>query len=255
MHSLTLFSLLLALSINTNCLFAQANHGSLVADKLTSAVLRENRIGIDANRSVKVYLPPGYATSKKSYPVVYYLHNIFWSAEKMFQDGNLAKLLDRGFADKIVNEFIFVAADYTTPTTGSVFENSPISGRWLDFTTGELVPYIDSHYRTIKSRNSRAIIGDGMGGRGALKLAMVNANVFSVVYALHPVATGNGQIPWPYFPIDWKKIHEGKTYADLGTDLRTHLFVTISQAFLPNPMRPPFFCDFFIEMENGVLKF
>jgi hypothetical protein len=32
------------------------------------------------------------------------------------------------------------------------------------------------------------------GGRGALKLAMVNADLFSVAYAMHPVATGTGDI-------------------------------------------------------------
>lgn len=225
--------------------------GTLLTETLVSAILRENRIGIDPNRTVKVSLPSEYATSGKSYPVVYYLHSTGWTPEKMFEDGNLINLLERGFSSKVVQDFIFVAADYSTPTTGSIYENSPISGRWLDFTTQELVPFIDKKFRTLRHRNSRAVVGDFFGGRGALKLAMSHANLFSVAYALHPVATGMGTLPWTGVLIDWKKIYGAKTFADLGTDGRTQLFVTISQAYLPNPDRPPFYCDFYMEPDNG----
>lgn len=228
-------------------------HGALLSENLTSTILKENRTGLSPNRNIKVFLPPGYDTSQKSYPVVYYCHNIFWSAEKLFEDGRLVSLIELGFANGVVKEFIFVAADYSTPTTGSVYENSPVTGRWLDFTVKELVPFIDSKFRTIKSRDSRAVIGDMMGGRGALKLAMVNADIFSIVYALNPVAAGTGDIPWPYVSLDWKAIHKAKSFADI-TDGRTRLFVTFNQAFLPNLNRPPFYCDFFMEMENGEPK-
>jgi hypothetical protein len=213
----------------------------------------ENRIGIDPKRSIKVYLPPGYGDSGKSYPVVYYLHNAWWSPEKLFEDGNLVKLMERGFANGIVKELIFVVADYSTPTTGSIYENSSVSGRWLDFTAQELVPFIDKKFRTIRHHSSRAVAGDFFGGRGALKLAMVNADIFSVAYALHPVGTGTGDIPWTYINIDWKKIHQAKSLADI-TDGRARLFVTFCQAYLPNPDRPPFYCDFFMELENGEPK-
>ncbi len=235
---------------------AQApKRGTLVTEKLTSMILKENRIGLDPERRVKVFLPPGYETSGKSYPVVYYCHSIFWNPEKMFESGNLVNLLERGFAEGVVGEFIFVAADYSTPTTGSVYENSPISGRWLDFTTRELVPFIDGRFRTLRHRDSRAVAGDFMGGRGALKLAMEHAALFSVVYALHPVATGSGSLPWSSVPVDWKKVHAAKSFADLaGSNGPTQLFVTISQGYLPNPNRPPFYCDFFMESENGQPK-
>jgi hypothetical protein len=232
----------------------KTKQGTLLTQVLASVILRENRIGIDPVRTINVYLPPGYATSGKSYPVVYYLHSTGWSPKKMFEDGNLANLLERGFANEVVQDFIFVAADYSTPTTGSIYENSPISGRWLDFTTQELVPFIDKKFRTLCHRNSRAVVGDFFGGRGALKLAMAHADLFSVAYALHPVATGTGHVPWPFIQIDWKKIYGAKNFNDLGSDGRTRLFVTISQAFLPNPDRPPFYCDFFMEPQNGEPK-
>ncbi|MDJ1468942.1 alpha/beta hydrolase-fold protein [Cytophagaceae bacterium DM2B3-1] len=238
----------------TSLQIPEVKQGNLITEKLPSVILLENRIGLDPNRTIKVYLPPGYASSKKSYPVIYYFHNIFWSVEKMFENGNVVKLLDRGITSGMIQDFIFVAADFSTPTTGSIYENSPISGRWLDFITKELVPFIDKRFRTLPHRNSRGLAGDFMGGRGALKLAMVHADLFSVVYALHPVATGSGQIPWSYVQVDWKKLYQCKTVDELGGDGRSKLFITISQAFLPNPNRPPFYCDYFMEAEKGEPK-
>ena len=169
---------LVLVSLPLTSLWAQPSEpkrGTVVTQILPSAILRENRIGLDANRRIKVYLPPGYATSGKAYPVVYYCHSIFWDNEKLVADGKLVHLLDRGIANGVTQGFILVAADYSTPTTGSVYENSPITGRWLDFTTQELVPFIDQCYRNLRHRDSRAVTGDFMGGQGALQLAMAHA--------------------------------------------------------------------------------
>lgn len=228
--------------------------GTLVSEKLTSAILRENRIGIDPNRGVKVYLPPGYAGSGKSYPVLYYCPGNASNPEQMFADGNLVNLLERGFAEGVVGEFIFVVADYGTPLGGCLYENSTTSGRWLDFTAEELVSFVDRKFRTLPHRESRALCGDFIGGRGALKLAMTRADIFSVVYALHPVATGTGYLPWASNPVDWKKIHRAKTFAELAGSGREQMFVAMAQATLPNPNRPPFYCDFWMEPENGEPK-
>jgi enterochelin esterase-like enzyme len=231
----------------------QIKQGTVVTEQIASAILVENRIGLDVNRTIKVYLPPSYATSGKSYPVIYYCHNLNWSAEQLFADGNLVKLLERGFAKGVVKEFILVAADYSTPTMGSWFENSATTGNWLDFTVKELVPFIDTRFRTIRHRDSRGVAGDFVGGRGALIFAMLYPDLFSVAYALHPVATGVGSTPMAWKP-NWEKIHSAKDFKDLeGWDF-TRPYLTISQAFLPNANRPPFYCDFMVEMENGKPK-
>ena len=230
---------------------AETRRGTVVTEHLASTILRDNRIGLDLNRTIKVYLPPGYADSGKSYPVVYFCHSLNWSAEQVFEDGNMAKRLERAFADGVVGEFIMVAASYTTPTMGSLFENSPVTGRWLDYTAQEVVPFIDAKFRTIRHRDSRGLVGDFMGGRGVLQLAMVHASLFGVAYAMHPVATGSGYLPITYLDVDWRRIHQAKTYAELAGPGRTQIFVMISQAFLPNPSRPPFYCDFPLELKDG----
>ncbi len=236
---------------------AVVKHGTVIAKKLASTILKENKVGLEEIRTVKIYLPPGYETSGKSYPVVFYFHSILGNADMILGDGHVEKQLERAFASGVIKELIFVAADYSTAMIGSLYENSAVSGRWLDFTGQELVPFIDSSFRTIRHRNSRALAGDFMGGRGVLQLAMTHADLFSVVYAMHPVATGMGYIPWTELGIDWKKVLQAKSTADL-TDLaandRAKIFIAVCQAFLPNPSRPPFFCDFFMDLENGTPK-
>jgi enterochelin esterase-like enzyme len=228
--------------------------GTVVTKKLTSIILRENRIGLNTDRQIKVYLPPGYDDSRQSYPVVYYCHTNSSSPEELFRDGSLVQRLEQGFTQGVVGEFIFVAADYSTTTGGGLYENSTTSGRWLDFTVQELVPFIDRQFRTLRQRNSRGLAGDFIGGRGALKLAMTNASSFGVVYALHPVATGMGYLPWAANDVNWQKIHQAKTFAELAGEGRAQMFVAMAQATLPNPDRPPFYCDFWVELENNEPK-
>jgi hypothetical protein len=232
--------------------FAQSpKHGRLVTEKLTSEVLRENRIGLGPDRTIKIYLPPSYEDTKKSYPVVYYFHSMFTPVDQVFDNGVIS-LLESAFAEGVSREFIFVAADYSSPTIGSLYENSPVSGRWIDFTVNELVPFIDNKFRTIKQRDSRAVVGHFIGGRGALKLVMTHAEVFGVAYAMHPVAMGYGYSPWSKLNIDWKKVFTAKSFADVG-DAR--IFVAVGQAFSPNLNRPPLYGDFMYEPDaNGEPK-
>jgi hypothetical protein len=139
-----------------------------------------------------------------------------------------------------------VAPDYTAPGVGSFFANSPISGRFEDFTIQEVVPFIDAHYRTIPGAASRGITGDGIGGYGAMRYAFLHPEVFSVVYGMHPFGSGSGITP-VYSRPDWKRIHAAKSLAELAGDPYSPVFVAMAQAFLPNPQRPPFYCDFMME--------
>ena len=44
--------------------------GMVVDEPFMSTVLRDNQIGLNPERAIKVLLPPGYAKSKQRYPVV-----------------------------------------------------------------------------------------------------------------------------------------------------------------------------------------
>jgi S-formylglutathione hydrolase FrmB len=224
---------------------------TLVDEVFTSSVLATNLIGLDLERRAKIFLPPGYEKSSRRYPVVYFLHNAWSGPRQMAADGRMQRLLEQGFAKGVSHPFVLVVADFTGPTTGSLYENSPVSGRWLDYLVGEVVPLIDRKYRTLARRESRALVGDFFGGRGALKLAMVHADVFSVAYAMHPVATGTGDIPWPSLEIDWQRMNSAKSFNELGGLGRTQVFWAIHQAFAPDVTRPPCYCAPYAAFEDG----
>ncbi len=229
--------------------------GKIVEETIQSKVLTANKIELNTNRNVKIYLPPGYSSSNKAYPVVYYLHSLFETPDRVVTDHKTPEIIDKNIVKNTSKEFILVIADFSSPTVGSLFENSTISGLWLDFISKELVPFLDQKYSTIANKNSRAIIGHFMGGRGAFKVAMEYPEMFSIVYALHPVATGSGYLPRVSLGVDWEKIHLAKSFEEVGDDIRTKIFTSVCQAFLPNANRAPLYCDFLFEKDkNGTLQ-
>lgn len=214
-----------------------------------STVLKDNRVGLNPIRRLKVYLPPGYAQGKQRYPVIYLLHSMNWDNERMFAPGTAAQTtFDRAIASGVIRPFILVAPDYTTPAAGSFFADSPVAGRFEEHTLREVVPYVDSNYRTLPAAASRGITGDQLGAYGAMRYAFRHPDVFSVVYGMHPYGSGSGIVPMQSRP-DWSRIHAAQSYADLAGTPYSPVFVAMAQAFLPNPARPPFFCDFLVEKD------
>jgi len=67
------------------------------------------------------------------------LHSIFDSPEVIIKNRKVTTLIDNNIQKGTSEAFILVVADFTSPTLGSLFENSSTSGRWLDFITKELV--------------------------------------------------------------------------------------------------------------------
>jgi endo-1,4-beta-xylanase len=74
-----------------------------------------------------------------------------------------------------------------------VFASGGSQSNWCDSYDGkylaestfikELLPYIDSHYRTIASRDGRSIQGMSMGGFGCMRLGLKYPNLFSSIVA------------------------------------------------------------------------
>jgi hypothetical protein len=209
---------------------------------VASKAFEGNKIGVSGQRRVRVYLPDGYDASKRRYPVIYYLHNLFEDERAAFAEHDFQGLLDRGIKAGVVPPVIVVAADFSTPLGSSIYTSSPVTGRWDEFMTGELVPWADGHFRTLATRDSRGLAGDRMGGYGALAFGMRHAEVFGAVYALHPVGTGLGLQTMSSRP-NWDLLQSAKSLDDLKVDPFSQLFVAIYQAHLPNPGAPPLYVD------------
>jgi enterochelin esterase-like enzyme len=125
-----------------------------------------------------IWLPPGYETSSRRYPVVYWLHgrNNTESSDQ-YPVHFLAAAIDKGTLPPMI--LVFASGGSQTNYCDSY------DGKYLGETTviKELIPYIDQHYRTIPSRDGRSIQGMSMGGFGCMRLGLKYPDVFSSIVA------------------------------------------------------------------------
>lgn len=69
--TLLVVALVLMVLCNSGPINAQ---GSLVRDSLYGSSLENNPLGDPVTRYLQIYLPPGYDTAARNYPVVYLFH-------------------------------------------------------------------------------------------------------------------------------------------------------------------------------------
>jgi len=153
---------------------------------LDSAVLAGNALGDPSRRAVPVWLPPSYDHEPgRRYPCIYWLAGFTSTGSGLFQGGpwepSLGDRLDRLVADRRMPEAIVVAPDCFTRFGGSQYLDSPATGRYETHVCSELIPAVDERFRTIASREARAIGGKSSGGFGALVLGMRHPELFVAV--------------------------------------------------------------------------
>jgi S-formylglutathione hydrolase FrmB len=167
-------------------------------EKITvhGAALEGNLAGESADRTVFVYLPPSYATDRnRRYPVAYLLHGYGLTGERWMTFAKLADAADRTMPGGSVKEMILVNPDSYTKNGGSMYSSSPTSGDWETFMAEDLVKYVDSHYRTLATRESRGLGGHSMGGYGTVRIGMKRPDVFSSLYIMSACCLMNEPAP------------------------------------------------------------
>jgi len=152
-------------------------------------------IQLNRNRRIWVYLPKSYASSAKTYPVLY-MHdgqNLFneqtaafgeeWGVDECLDSlqQNSGKEcivigIDNG-GDKRMNEYNPYNHDKYGKGEGK---------EYVDFLVNTLKPYIDSKYRTKKGVNYTYIAGSSMGGLISLYAEMAYPAVFGAVGIFSP---------------------------------------------------------------------
>lgn len=128
-----------------------------------------------------ILLPENYYTSTAKYPVLYLLHGFGGNHNSWLIRCQINELVDSLKINMNLNNFIIVMPD----AGNSYFINNYDSSYMLsDFLAYELVPAIDSLYRTEPDFSSRAIMGLSMGGFGAIINTMKHPKLFGSVVAL-----------------------------------------------------------------------
>ncbi len=125
---------------------------------------------------VRVLLPDGYSSSRRRYPVLYLLHGCCNGTVgyRSWTDQLGAEALTAGLP------LIVVMPDGGSNGGYVNWWNFGAQGppEWETYHVGQLIPWVDSHYRTIASRSGRAIAGLSMGGDGAIHYAARHPGMF-----------------------------------------------------------------------------
>ena len=138
---------------------------------------RITSVALGGDVHARVILPAGYDDlPHRRYPVVYFLHGLpassgayrgnTWLAQAMANVGPAILVLPQGARDQ---------------DTDPEYLNWGSGRNWENYIARELPRYIDAHFRTIRSRAGRAIVGLSAGGYGATIVGLHHPGTFSVI--------------------------------------------------------------------------
>jgi len=247
----TVGALAAAAQVKTNVPDIVAGARPAIVERITihGKALEGNLEGDAVDRDAIVFLPPGYNQSRtRRYPVLYALHGYSIGAEQWTHEIHVPQTIEGAFA-RGAHEMIVVLPDSKTVHNGSMYSSSVTTGDFETYVARDVVSYIDAHYRTIASRESRGLVGHSMGGYGATRIGMKHADVFGSLYimspcCLSPRGSGGGRgAPGGNAPND-EALAAVKTPADsakLPFGLRAQL--ASAAAWSPNPKNPPLYLD------------
>ena len=252
---------------------------SVTSLQIESKNLANNLLEDPTIRNVNVYVPEGYNENpQRHYPVIYLLHGQPASETSLFYKEPFDVLIsvaglpptidfpEEGFLPWLNNlmatggmeKTLIVMVDASNLFGLSHYSNSPTHGNFETFITKELVRFVDQHFRTIPNHKGRALVGQCMGGYGALRLGMKFPSVFSNVAGITPLEyTVEG-----IFFIAQMMLYEDQVFGYSGPTVpynayypfkfMTSAMYGASSAWLPNPDNPPYYLDLpFSYAEDG----
>ena len=142
---------------------------------------------------VAVYLPEGYSTSEKDYPVLYLLHGSGDDETGWLTKGKAKAILDSLITNNLCQQMIVVMPNGYLEQTGKYY--TPESRLWMESTFEEnfrqLIAWTEAHFRTYTDKSHRAIAGLSMGGFHTMHTAaLLNQSfdyvgIFSALYVPH----------------------------------------------------------------------
>ena len=147
-------------------------------------------------RTCYIYLPPDYDLKpNKKYPVFYLFHGAGEDETGWSTQGKMDNIMDNMIAAKECVPMI-VVMERGTATLADPTEHQPAS--MFDFyafekvMVEEVVPFIDSHYRTYTDRDHRAISGLSLGGFQAYTIGLDHKDMFAWIGGFSGSGRGPG---------------------------------------------------------------
>ena len=147
---------------------------------------------LGTKRRMMVYTPAGYDEGNRHYPVLYLLHGSGGDETAWLEQGRTAQVMDNLIAQERALPMIVVmpngnvdeqaapgstAAGLTPPT----FAHKQWMEGSFESSFGDIVNYVEQHYRVQNGANHHAIAGLSMGGYHALYISANNPNDYGYV--------------------------------------------------------------------------
>ncbi|MGA2120104.1 MAG: alpha/beta hydrolase-fold protein [Bryobacteraceae bacterium] len=188
--------------------FKDVPHGTIQIVWYPSPTLKQTR------RRMYIYTPPGYETSQSRYPVLYLLHGGGGDEDAWLTMGRANVILDNLIAAGKAKPMIVVMpngnatqtvsqgyaygptpapqavqapappplqAAGALPGRGAPRPPQPYPGSYPESLVKDVIPFVETTYRVIAAKDSRAIAGLSMGGGHTLAVTNNNPGVFGYI--------------------------------------------------------------------------
>jgi enterochelin esterase-like enzyme len=167
-------------------------------------------------RTLWVYTPPGYDRGTTRYPVFYLLHGAGNIESSWMLTGRANYILDNLIAAGktkpmiIVNPLGYVrqgvnlapekpVAQAAAPAGTPPGAGAPGGGMFGKDVIDDVIPFVESKYRTLKDPANRAIGGLSMGGGHTVQISFANPKLFSHVVIMSAGAGNNAEQTYAEF--------------------------------------------------------
>jgi len=181
----------------------QSTHGKITPIQYDSTILKKPFF-------IRVYTPPCFdPNGTTKYPVLYMLHGQSSNDDQWDRLG-----LDEA-ADKLISAGTIAPLIIVMPQETKFLEDPQIS-KYGSALVDELLPWIEANYPTIPTRQTRAIGGLSRGAGWAMRLGLINPDIFGSIGG-HSLAQFKGD----YFSVPrWRKRTSDENlpriYLDIG---------------------------------------
>ena len=175
-------------------------------------------VGQSPWRHAMVYTPAEYEKGKKRYPVLYLQHGMGEGETSWTLQGRMQHIMDNLIASGEAVPMIVVmeSGDIKAPFRGGNNQagRSEYGASFYPVLLNDLIPYIDTHFRTKADRDHRAMAGLSWGGHQTFDVVLQNLDKFAWM------GTFSGAI----FGLDVKTAYNG-VFADADTfNKKIHYF-------------------------------
>jgi enterochelin esterase-like enzyme len=224
--------------------------GRIETTRLVSRVLEGNLLDDPIDREVIVYLPPSYDQGGR-YPIVMVLAGFGGTNRTLVNFDlfrpNVVQIFDRLVVSGASPPALLVLPDAATRFGGSQFLDSPATGRYQTYLADEVLAHVDATYRTIPTREARAVVGKSSGGFGALRLGMDRPDAVAVI-ASHAGDAAFEVSLRPLVPVAarvFDRAHGAAAFLERvltkgpsSADYDALFFVAAAAAYAPEPLAP-----------------